>query len=73
MTRTFRIVKLPLHVLKMLSEISRVSYTRKCFYRQLKSLSILDYLIPMKHEKTHLISAGDTDARFHDFRYDFIA
>ena len=71
-TRTFSIVKLPLHVLKMLSGISRVSYTRKVFLSAIEKPFYIGLFAPMTHGKTYLISVGNTDTCFHDFRYDFI-
>ena len=55
----------------MLSEISRVSYTRKVFLSAIEKSFYIGLFAPMTHEKTHLISTGNTDARFCDFQHNF--
>ena len=55
----------------MLSGISRVSYTRKVFLSVIEKSFYIGLFALMTHEKTHLISSGNTDARFHDFQHNF--
>ncbi len=51
----------------MLSGISSVSYTRKVFLSAIEKSFYIGLFAPMTHEKTHLISTGNTDTHFNDF------